>query len=390
MSHELDRRSVLGLALAGGAAVSIPGLLSACAADTTSTPTSAPASSVPTSGAATPSASAAGYVFPADVNAKWPQITSKEVVVANFGGESQDVRREDIYTPFTELTGANVVDATWDYGKFMSMVNAPDPEWDTIDFDGYSVVGLILGGTPPAKLADWVRRCDMVDPEYQDYCGGGYAYSIVMGWAPSLSGTPETWADFWNTAKYPGKRAFPKSVYLGTVEAALLADGVSKDALYPLDFDRAFAKLDELKKDMIFYDSAAQGQQMVAQGSASMMLTANSKMLQLQDQGVGDFTYNQAILYPWSAFPITLHSKNMDAVNALIDAQSHPAVQAEVARRIRSGPVQSAAFELLDDATIAQLPNSPENMAMSAVVDTKAAAQQDGEYVERFYGWVGQ
>ncbi len=385
MSYELNRRSVLRLALAGGAALSIPGALSACAAESTSS-----SASPATSAAAGPSASAAGYVFPKDVNAKWPPITAKEVVVANFGGESQDVRREVIYTPFTELTGANVVDATWDYGKFMSMVNAPNPEWDTIDFDGYSVVGLILGGTPPAKLADWVRRCDMVDPEYQDYCGGGYAYSIVMGWAPSLSGSPETWADFWNTAKYPGKRAFPKSVYLGTVEAALLADGVSKDALYPLDFDRAFAKLDELKKDMIFYDSAAQGQQMVAQGSASMMLTANSKMLQLKDQGAGDFTYNQAILYPWSAFPITLHSKNMDAVNALIDAQSHPVVQAEVAKRIRSGPVQSAAFELLDDATIAQLPNSPDNMAKSAVVDTKAAAQQDGEYVERFYAWVGQ
>lgn len=388
MTHELNRRSVLSLALAGGAAVSIPGLLSACAAETTSTPStsSAAGSSAPAASSAAP----AGYVFPADVNANWPQITSKEVVVANFGGESQDVRREIVYTPFTELSGATVVDATWDYGKFLNMVTAPNPEWDTIDFDGYSVVGLILGGTPPAKLADWVRRCDMVDPEYQDYCGGGYAYSIVMGWGPSLTGAPETWADFWNTSKYPGKRAFPKSVYLGTVEAALLADGVSKDALYPLDFDRAFAKLDELKKDMIFYDSAAQGQQMVAQGSASMMLTANSKMLQLKDEGAGDFTYNQAILYPWSAFPITQNAKNMDAVNALIDAQSHPVVQAEIAKRIRSGPVQSAAFELLDDATIAQLPNSPDNMAKSAVVDTKVAAQQDGEYVERFYGWVGQ
>lgn len=378
MSDALSRRALLKLALAGGGAVAMPGLLAACGTDTTSTP------------GASPTGSAAAYQFPSDVNANWPPITSKSVVHANFGGESEDIRRSVYYDSFTQVSGAKVVSAAWDYGKFLNMVNAPNPEWDTIDFDGYSVVGLIQGGTPPAKLADWVRRCDLVDPKYQDYCGGGYAYSIVMGWGSGLSGTPETWADYWDTAKFPGKRAFPKTVYLGTVEAALLADGVDKDALYPLDFDRAFAKLDEIKKDLIYYDTAAQGQQMVAQGSASMMLTAHSKMIQLKTQGAGDFTYNQAILYPWSAYPITLHSTHMDAANAFVDTASHPVVQAELSRRILSGPVQSAAFEYLDEATIAQLPNSEDNKAVSAVVNTEIAAQQDGDYVKRFYGWVGQ
>lgn len=380
MSFPLTRRSVLKVALAGGGAAAAQGLLGGRAG----------AASLLTRGWPQTTPAGGAYQFPADVSENWPEITSDQVVHANFGGESEEIRREVYYDSFAELSGATVVEAAWDFGKFMNMVTAENPEWDTIDFDGYSTVGLILADMAPAKLADWVRRCDMVDPEYQDYCGGGYAYSIVMGWGTGLSGTPETWADFWDTTKFPGKRAFPKTVYLGTVEAALLADGVEKDALYPLDFDRAFAKLDELKDSFIYYDTAAQGQQMVAQESASMMLTAHSKMIQLRNQDAGDFTYNQAILYPWSAYPITLHSTHMDAANAFVDTASHPAVQAELSRRIMSGPVQSAAFELLEDDIIAQLPNSEENKAISAVVDTKIAAEQDIEYVERFYGWVGQ
>lgn len=369
-----SRRNLLKLALAGSGALTVPGLLSACAGSTTTSSASGSSS----------------FKLPADINAKWPEITSKEVVLAGFGGETYDTRHKLVFDPFTKLSGAAVVDAPWDYGKYLNMVASKSPEWDAIDFDGYSVVSLIQTGTPPAKLADWVRRCDLVDQKFQDYAAGSYAYSVVMGWSSSLQGTPETWADFFDTKKFPGKRAFPKSIYAGTVEIALMADGVSKDDLYPLDFDRGFAKLDELKKDLVFYDSYAQGQQLMAQGSASMMATANSRMIQLQHQGKGDFTYEQAVLYPWGAFPITQNAPHMDAMNALIDTMSHPAVQAEIARTLYLGPTVSAAFDELTDSELQLQPNSPNNKAKAAVVNTEVAAQQDPDYVKRFFAWVGQ
>jgi len=60
--------------------------------------------------------------------------------------------------PFTAVSGARVVDAPWDYGKFVNMIASPAPEWDLIDFDGYAVAGLIMAGKATGKLADWVRR----------------------------------------------------------------------------------------------------------------------------------------------------------------------------------------------------------------------------------------
>jgi putative spermidine/putrescine transport system substrate-binding protein len=378
MNPSTSRRNLLKLALAGTGALTVPGFMSSCASSTTS------------SSGGSGSSSSGSFKLPSDIDANWPDITSKEVVLAGFGGETYDTRHKLVFDPFTKLSGATVVDAPWDYGKYLNMVDAKSPEWDAIDFDGYSVVSLIQSGKPPAKLADWVRRCDLVDKKFQDYAAGSYAYSVVMGWSPSLQGTPETWADFFDTKKFPGKRAFPKSIYAGTVEIALMADGVNKDDLYPLDFDRAFAKLDELKKDLVFYDSYAQGQQLMVQGSASMMATANSRMIQLQHQGKGKFTYEQAVLYPWGAFPITQNAPHMDATNALIDTMSHPAVQAEIARTLYLGPIQSAAFDELKADELALQPNSPDNRAKAAVLNTEIAAKQDPDYVNRFFAWVGQ
>src|SRR4030095_15217409 len=63
---------------------------------------------------------------------------------------------------------------------------------------------------------------------------------------------PSSWADFFDTEKSPGTRGGQNDVNQGALEAALLADGVAPEDLYPLDYDRAFAKLDTLGDDLTF------------------------------------------------------------------------------------------------------------------------------------------
>jgi putative spermidine/putrescine transport system substrate-binding protein len=364
------RQFVTRLSLAAGGALIAPSILAACG------------------GSGSKKATAAA---PADVTAHWPKLTARQVVVAGFGGQTYDIRQKEEFAPFTKLSAARVVQASWDYGKFVSMVPAANPAWDMIDFDGYSIAALIKGGTPPAKLADWVRRCDLVDPAYRDYAAGSYAYSVVMGWSTKLAGTPAGWADFFDVKKFPGKRAFPKSIYAGTAEIALLADGVAKDKIYPLDFDRALAKLDTIKSHLVFYDSYAQGQQYLVQGSASMIATANSRMIQLKNDGQPvDWTYQDAVLYPWGGFAMPQHAPHADAANALIDYMSTPQAQALVARKLFLGPTVSAAFDALTPAERAQQPSAPENLAKQLKVNVESAAAQDAEYVKKFFAWVAK
>ncbi len=50
------------------------------------------------------------------------------------------------------------------------------------------------------------------------------------------------------------------------MEIALLADGVAPDKLYPIDADRAFKKLDTIKKQSIFWTTNSQSQQLLVDG----------------------------------------------------------------------------------------------------------------------------
>jgi putative spermidine/putrescine transport system substrate-binding protein len=368
---ELTRRALLNRAAALAGVAVVPGLVGACGG---SEDGGGGGGSAGTSG--TPDTS------------KWPEITSKEVVVSGFGGLTYQVRRQIEFNAFTAKSGAKVIEAPWDYGKFVAMVDSDKPEWDMIDFDGFSMVGLLEGGSKLAKLEPWVRRCDLVDKEYQDYAAGSYAYSVTLGWTDKVGGTPAGWADLFDTEKFPGKRAFPKSIYAGTLELALLADGVPKEQIQPIDFDRAFKKLDTIKGDLLFYDSYAQGQQYITQGSATMIVTANSRCEQLKTQGGFDYTFKDAILYPWGAFPMPANLPHPDAANALIDWMSSPQMQAAVAKQLLLGPNVSEAFDALTEEELAKTPNSPANREQSYTIKTAQAAKQDADYAKKYADWV--
>ena len=108
-----------------------------------------------------------------------------------------------------------------------------------------------------------------LDPQFVSECAIPvlqYAFTIAYNTDVFPDDHPTSWADFFNVEKYPGKRGFWRSVTSGIFEAALLADGVPADQLYPLDIDRAFRKLDSIKEHIVFYDTGDQQVQLVASG----------------------------------------------------------------------------------------------------------------------------
>jgi putative spermidine/putrescine transport system substrate-binding protein len=100
---------------------------------------------------------------------------------------------------------------------------------------------------------------------------------------------PETWADIFDVEKFPGKRAFWDVVPVsGFLEFALIADGVepTKEALYPLDVDRAYKKLDTIKDHIVWYSDLAQGNKLLADGEIDYMIGFNGRLSDLKKQGV--------------------------------------------------------------------------------------------------------
>ncbi|MER7876402.1 extracellular solute-binding protein [Streptomyces solisilvae] len=103
------------------------------------------------------------------------------------------------------------------------------------------------------------------------------SYGVVLMYDKKKFGgnPPKSWADFFNTGKYPGKRAIPgipSDASPGALEAALLVDGVAPDRLYPLNVDRALKKLTSVRSSLVFWDTGARSQQLLESGEVSMAM----------------------------------------------------------------------------------------------------------------------
>ena len=101
------------------------------------------------------------------------------------------------------------------------------------------------------------------------------------------SGGPKSWADFWDVKKFPGARSLCLNDSPRTLIFALLADGVPRDQLYPLDIDRAFKKLDQIKPHIkVWWREGTQSQQLIRDGEVDMMSIWNARASELKQQGV--------------------------------------------------------------------------------------------------------
>ena len=91
--------------------------------------------------------------------------------------------------------------------------------------------------------------------------------------APFADAAPDSWATFWDAARFPQPRALPRNP-VGLLEAALLAAGGDPAALYPLDLDRAFAALDRLRAAVSdWWTIRERGTDALVQGMVDLLLT---------------------------------------------------------------------------------------------------------------------
>lgn len=195
-----------------------------------------------------------------------------ELVLANWGGDAIPAMTSAFIEPFEKETGIRVtIDGSGPtHGKVKAMVESGKTTWNVFDGDAFGAIQ--FGKEGLLEPIDYsIIDKGKVRPGFAwDFGVCGYFYSYILAYDSSkFSEAPKTWADFWDVKKFPGKRTLWKYMQ-GALEAALLADGVAEDHLYPLDVDRAFAKLEQLKEHLVFWDSSSQSQQLLRDGEVAM------------------------------------------------------------------------------------------------------------------------
>ncbi|PYB72406.1 ABC transporter substrate-binding protein [Rhizobium wuzhouense] len=313
-----------------------------------------------------------------------------DMVFTSWGGTTQDAQKTNWADPFTEQTQINVVqDGPTDYGKIKAMVEAGNVTWDVVDVEGDYAVQAGAAGLLE-KLDFSIIDKKMLDPRFvTDYSVGSFYYSFVIGCnKDAVEACPKTWADVFDTAKFPGKRAFYKWSAPGVIEAALLADGVAADKLYPLDLDRAFKKLDTIKADIVWWDSGAQSQQLLASAEAPFGSFWNGRLTALAQTGVNVETSWTNNITAADALVVPKGTKNKDAAMKFIAHATTDMAQARFAMETGYAPTNLDSNLLMDAEIRKTLPDMQAETQVNA--DMTYWAEHRDEIGTRWYAWQAQ
>jgi putative spermidine/putrescine transport system substrate-binding protein len=178
---------------------------------------------------------------------------------------------------------------------------------------------------------------------------------------------------------------------IGTLEVALVADGVAQEELYPLDVERGLAKLAELNaaQPIIWYDSGAQQVELLTNELAHMAIAWNGRMLNAAREGIPlDYIVEGAVNQStsWVVLSTAPHPK---AAMEFINFATTPEINAaDSLAFLGNTPANADAFALIPDELAARLPTNPELAdRIGGYVDDAWWADNFDEVYARWQDW---
>ncbi len=317
------------------------------------------------------------------------RFEGRRVVFASWGGAYQDAEKAGYCDPFVRATGATVLqDGPVDYAKLRTMVDGGNPTWDVVDVQDFFASTAGQEGILE-KIDTTVVDVTRVDPKFVDPYGvGNMVFSFNIGYSTTTfaNRAPRTWADYFDLKTFPGPRSV-RDMAQPMLEAALLGDGVDPNALYPLDVDRAFRKLDTIKGDSIFWSTNSQSQQQLVDGSAVMGMINNGRAYDVIKKGAKLAISWEQNLQAGDYLVVPKGSKNRDAAMVLINEMTLPENQAKVANLMAYSPTNLSAFKFIDADVQQWMSTSPQNNSKGIMVNKAYWRDNLERLTERWNSW---
>ena len=324
-----------------------------------------------------------------------PALAQQQITVVNFGGANANAQKKAFYEPF-EKAGTKVVPVEYngEQAKIKAMVETKKVTWDVVEVESPDVArGCDEGLFEKLDYSKIGNKADF-NPAAISECGIGiFVWSTVMAYnGDKLKDGPKTWADFWDTKKFPGKRGLRKGARYN-LEFALMADGVKTADIYKTlatkeGAERAFKKLTELKPNIQWWEAGAQPPQFLVAGDVVMSTVYNGRIDAANREGKNLKITWVGGIYDLDYWVIPKGAPNKDASLKFIAFASSPDAQAEYAKNIAYGPTNNKALAKLDAKVLENLPTSPTNSKDALQFNLKFWADQGEELEKRFSAWA--
>lgn len=333
--------------------------------------------------------------------------SSGELRIVLAGGDVGKANIEALVKPFQAETGIKVTAVTDDISlaQIELMVKANSVTVDVVHQTPAATAVLNQRGLLE-KIDYSIYKQEELDgiPEFARYPFGtpGLIYSYVMVYNvqkfPVDKPRPQSWAEFWDVKSFPGARSLMSGQYgvVGPWEEALLASGVAPNALYPMDINRIFSSLDNIKPHIRkWWASGSEIQQLLRDKVVDLAQTFDARAQLLIDQGAPlEINREQAKLY-WNYWVIPKGSPNLQNAQKFIEFATRADRQAARARLIPYGPSNLNAYKLMPDELGRKLASHPDNMRRAIPVNAPWYAEigpngrsNSERLLERWNEWV--
>jgi putative spermidine/putrescine transport system substrate-binding protein len=318
------------------------------------------------------------------------EAADKTLVFVNWGGDALRSYDQAYGQAFLKQTGITVrQDGSGPTeGAITAQFKSGKPTWDIVDADPFSAISLGKRGMVEPIDYHIVDRSKMRQGFGWDYAASTYFFSYVIAYDASRFGAraPAGMADFFDIKKFPGKRSLYKWG-AGMWEAALLADGVAPDKLYPLDLKRAHDKIAAFSDHVVSYwGGGADSQQILLSGDASMALiwSTRASVLEKDSSGQIKFVWDQGLISPGAMAVIKNNPAGKVTAMNFIASTQDPRKQLVAFELMGQGPANPATDALIPADKKRINPMDPANAARQIALNMPWYADNYGAALDAY------
>lgn len=315
----------------------------------------------------------------------------RQLVINASGGSQIASLRQNYFNDFEKDTGIKIVDTSpTDFGKLRAMVESGNVVWNITEIggqDGYRVTQMGLAEPIDAKVVD---RSKFQPQAQMSHVFSPSCYSTVIAYRPDAfpSGAPKSWADFWDVKAFPGPRSL-RNHPVDNLEAALMADGVAPDKLYPLDVDRAFKKLDTIHKHInVWWTTGQQPAQLLVDKEVVLATGWNGRFYDLiRKEAPLAMEWNGGILKQGS-WVVPKGAKDQYWSMKVLAMMSDPKRQAANAEVLGYSGMHLDSNQYVAEKIRPLLPLFPDNLKKQIWLDQEWWTKNGAEMGERWNKWM--
>ncbi|WP_339899588.1 ABC transporter substrate-binding protein [uncultured Gilvimarinus sp.] len=305
--------------------------------------------------------------------------------------------------PYEEATGTrvNVIQYAGGIDEIRAQSRAWNVSWDVVDLELFDAIRACNEGllevidrtTLPAAPDGTAAEDDFINRQVTPCGVANVAGSTIVSFRRGAFAKPPTsLEDFFDLSKYPGKRALRKSPQ-GNLEWALIADGVPHQKVYDVlgteaGLTRAFAKLDELKPQLQWWETGQQAIRLLETEQVVMSAVYSGRVAAAVERGEPlDIIWDHQVWY-YDVWSIVKNGRNTELAQDFVRFASSAESLAAQAGYIPYGPMRRSSMAMLDESLRERLPTSRAHLKTAVELNATWWSENLDRIAPRFERWL--